>query len=396
MACYTTAFGVRKLDVWILKLRPDGTVEWQKTYGGDNIDLAYSIRQTKDGGYIVAGWTESFGAGWQDVWVLKLKPDGTVEWQETYGGGGSDEAYCIQETRDGGYIVAGCTTSFVEYGAIWVLKLRDDGAVEWQKTYEGGDIDWANSVQQTTDGGYIVAGWTYSSSSGQCDLLVLRLRPDGAVEWQKTYGGNGSDRANHIQQTSDGGYIVAGETQSFGAGGGDVWALKLRTDGTVEWQKTYGGVSWDLAHSVQQASDGGYMVAGETLSFGVGGGDVWVLKLGPDGAVEWQKTYGGIKWDGARFVQQTNDGGYIVTGATSSFGSKGGLLVLKLVPDGSMGSYCSFMGDTSISGKDSAATVKVSSVKAEDSNANPRDSSAMVRDTNVPANFLYQILEIKR
>jgi len=192
---------------------------WQKTFGGWYDDAAYSIKQTTDGGYIVAGWTESFGSGLKDVYILKLNSKGEVEWQKTFGGE------------------------------------KDDGA---------------NSIQQTKDGGYIIAGWTKSSGSGYEDFYILKLNSKGEVEWQKTFGGEKDDGANSIQQTKDGGYIVAGRTGSFGSGGYDACAIKLNSKGGVEWQKTFGGWYDDAAYSIKQTTDGGYIVAGWTKSFGSG------------------------------------------------------------------------------------------------------------------------------
>jgi hypothetical protein len=207
---------------------------WAKTYGGGDFDGADSIQQTTDGGYIVAGKTGSFGAGDGDIWVLKLNASGDVVWQKTYGGGGWDEAFSIQQTTDGGYIVAGTTGSFGAGGDDgWVLKLNASGDVVWQKTYGGKEWDEASSIQQTTDGGYIVAGTTGSFGAGGYDFWVLKLNASGDVVWQKTYGGGDHDEATSIQQTSDGGYIVAGWTKSFGAGGSDFWVLKLDASGDV-------------------------------------------------------------------------------------------------------------------------------------------------------------------
>src|SRR3989338_2297125 len=234
-----------------------------------------------------------------------------VGWAAIYGEVNAETAQTIRQTSDGGYIVAGETKSFDTAGKeiidSLVFKLRHDGTVEWQKTYGGDDWDEAISIQQTSDKGYIVAGMTGSFGAGEFDFLVLKLRPNGTVEWQKTYGGIKEEQARSIQQTSDGGYIVAGMTRSFGAGAYDFLVLKLRPNGTVEWQKTYGGDIEDWSASIRQTSDGGYIVAGMTTSFNTGGGDAWVLKLRPDGTVEWQKTYGGSDADWAFSIQQTSD-----------------------------------------------------------------------------------------
>lgn len=391
---WTDSFGTER-DIWVLKLKPDGTVEWQKTYGGDDSDEARSIQQTKDGGYIVAGATSSFVPRLDDLWVLKLKADGAIEWQKIYGGDDSDGASSIQQTSDGGYIVAGETSSF---GAgetdFWVLKLRPDGSIEWERTYGGDRWDVLSSIRQTRDGGYIVAGYTGSFVPGgqeTPDLWVLKLRPNGTVEWENIYGRDDWDSADSIQQTSDGGYIAAGETRSFGTADEDImdfWVLKLKPDGTIEWQKTYGGVHWDFARCIQQTNDGGYIVAGE-IEFSGRGNDAWVLKLRHDGTVEWQKTYGGDKSEGAHYIQQTRDGGYIVAGETESFGAGGvDFWILKLEPDGSIDPSCNFIKDTSISEKEGSASVRATR-SLRDSNASPRNSSATVRDTNVSADMLY-------
>jgi len=210
--------------------------QWAKTYGGSSSDYAYSIQQTSDGGYIVVGETWSFGAGSGDIWVLKLDANGTVVWQKTYGGSDYETAYSIQQTSDGGYIVAGETYSFgTGYFDIWVLKLDANGTVVWQKTYSKSSYETAYSIQQTSDGGYIVAGKTYSFLGGfYCEKFwVLKLDTNGNVVWQKIYGGKYDAVAKSIQQTNDGGYIVAGHTWSFGNGGYEFWVLKLDANGDI-------------------------------------------------------------------------------------------------------------------------------------------------------------------
>ncbi|OHB90348.1 MAG: hypothetical protein A3D89_04340 [Planctomycetes bacterium RIFCSPHIGHO2_02_FULL_52_58] len=366
---------------------PDG---WDATYGGFDYDRANSIHETRDGGYIVAGETRSFSVGRIDIWVLKLRPDGTVEWQKTYGGFDRESAESVQQARDGGYIVAGYTGSFgAGKGDVWILKLRADGTVEWQKTYGGANGDVAESVCETRDGGYIVAGWTRSFGAGKEDVWVLKLRADGTVEWQKTYGGVNVDEVRSIRQTNDSGYVVAGGTRSFGTKAFDVWVLKLRADGTVEWQKTYGGVNVDVSKSVQQTRDGGYIIAGYTMSFSIGEADIWVLKLRADGTIAWQKTYGGVEDDRANSVQQISDGRYIVAGNTGSFSAGShDIWVLKLNSNGSIDPSCEFMRDTSTLGINSNATMLDTTASVADSNANPQDSSAIISATDITTHIL--------
>lgn len=313
VAGYTTSFGAGRKDFWVLKLSPGGTVAWQKTYGGTDYDYANSIRQTSDGGYIVAGSTGSF----QGSWILKLDADGNAVWQKTYASV-YNVANSIRQTSDGGYVVLVDNNS--------VLKLFADGSVAWQKKY-GGTI---NSIEQTSDGGYILAGvvfefvnvWGY-------DVWIAKLNSDGTIAWQEGYGGRYDDGANSIQQTTDGGYVAAGWTTDS-SGFTYAWILKLNATGGVVWQQDYGVWAYDRADSVQQTNDGGYLVGGFKQS-----GNVGLLKLNPSGTVAWMKSYGGAATDQVYSVQQTNDGGIIVAGSTASFGA-GGLdfWVLKLASDG--------------------------------------------------------------
>jgi len=340
-AGYTTSFGAGDDDIYVLKLDSTGSFKWQKTFGGSSDDLAYSIQQTEDGGYIVAGWTYSSGAGGYDAYVLKLDSDGIFQWQKTFGGTGEDKAHSIQQTTDDGYIVAGWTySSGAGNGDVYVLKLDSDGNLEWEKPFGGSNEDGAYSIQQTTDRGYIVAGWTESFGAGNRDAYVIKLNSDGNLEWQKTFGGSNEDAAYSIQQTSDDGYIVAGWTKSSGAGGYDAYVLKLDSTGNLEWQKTFGrgNDDDDYAFSIQQTTDGGYVVAGETDSFGAGVYDTYVLKLDSAGNLEWQKTFGGSGHDYAYSIQQTTDGGYVVAGWTYSFASSddNDVYILKLDSNGDL------------------------------------------------------------
>jgi uncharacterized delta-60 repeat protein len=382
----TSSFGAGGYDFWVLKLKSDGTVAWRKAYGGGSWDLASSIQQTTDGGYVVAGYTESFGARRGDFWVLKLNGQGAVSWQKRYGGADWGCANSIQQTSDGSYIMTGRTNSFGAGNSdFWVLKLNSQGAVSWQKTYGGDEIDCANSIQQTSDDGYIVAGDTYSFGAGSGDFWVLKLKSDGTVSWQKRYGGTDSDLAESIQQTCDGGYIVAGYTGSLDTHW-DIYVLKLDSDGAVSWQKRYGGIDNDYAMSIQQTSDGGYIVAGTTGSFGAGDMDLWVLKLNSDGTVRWQKSYGGTYSDKAPSIQQTSDCGYIVAGYTDSFGA--GILdfwVLKLRSDGTIPfnpASSAQMADTNAVPVDTNCTVTDTTATVVDTSATVTDTNAVPVDTN--------------
>jgi hypothetical protein len=240
-------------DVWIIKLSSSGDVQWQKTIGGTADDYAYSIQSTSNGGCIIAGYTESHDGdvtgnhGAQDVWVAKLSSSGAIEWQKALGGINNDYAYCIQSTADGGYIVAGYTESnngdvAGNHGSqdAWIVKLSGNGTIQWQKTLGGTDNENARSIQPTSDGGYIVAGYTYSvngdvaGNHGNQDAWVLKLSSSGDIQWQKALGGTSSERAQSIQPTADGGYIVAGQTYSNNGnvtgnhGDSDAWVIKLK------------------------------------------------------------------------------------------------------------------------------------------------------------------------
>jgi uncharacterized delta-60 repeat protein len=376
----TSSFGTGAMDAWVMKLNSTGSAEWQKVYGGDNFDCACSVVQASDGGYIVAGYTASFGAGGYDFWVLKLDTTGSATWQKTYGTGDDEYALPVAQTSDGGYIVAGETRPLGGgLKDLLVLKLNSMGSVEWQKTYGGSASEWARSVVQTSDGGYAIAGYTNSFGAGGDDFWLLRLNSSGSIVWQKAYGGIYDDCGESMQQTSDGGYVVTGPTNLFG-GGGDLLVLKLNSTGSVDWQKTYGGSGADGAGSAVQTSDGGYIVAGYTASFGAGGYDFWVLKLNPTGGVAWQETLGGADYDEGYSVQQTSDGGYIVAGPTNSFGAGGGdAWVVKLGVDGDI------IWDTS-SGASTQTTGVVpsdSSATTSETLATPADTVATVQDSLV-------------
>jgi hypothetical protein len=254
---------------------------WSRTFGGSSDDRALPVQQTADGGYIVAGVAQSFGAGSWDFYLVKTNSLGDTLWTRTYGGSGSDVAYSVQQTTDGGYIVAGYTYSFGAGGGdFYLVKTNSLGDTLWTRTYGGSNSDQAQSVQQTADGGYIVAGYTSSFGAGLTDFYLVKTNSQGDTLWTRTYGGSSYERGYSVQQTADGGYIVAGITSSFGAGSVDFYLVKTNSLGDTLWTRTYGGGGADGASSVQQTADGGYIMAGYTYSFGAGLEDMWLVRVG--------------------------------------------------------------------------------------------------------------------
>jgi hypothetical protein len=258
-------------------------VQWQKTFGDSSYDKGYSVQQTADGGYIIAGDTSSFGAGlfFFDVYLIKTDQNGDLQWQKTLGGSDFDCGWSVEQTADGGYIIAGGTKSFGDpAGDAYLVKTDPNGNSQWQKAFGGSDYDHGWSAQQTADGGYIIAGVTESFGAGRRDAYLIKTDPNGNSQWEKTFGGSDWDWAYSVQQTSDDGYIITGETYSFGAGQNDVYLIKTDPNGDSQWEKTFGGISFEKGRSVQQTVDGGYIIAGETYSFSVGTYDVYLIKLG--------------------------------------------------------------------------------------------------------------------
>ena len=312
---------------------------WDRTYGGRSDDGASCLIQTTDGGYAVAGLTSSKGAGNADFWLIKLDHQGNMIWDRTYGGSGSDWARSLIQTTDGGYMVAGPTLS---KGAgksdFWVIKLDYQGNMIWDRTYGGSGSDWAWSLIQTTDSGYAVAGLTNSKGAGNVDFWVIKLDHQGNMVWDRTFGGSDDDGAYSLIQTTDGGYAVAGVTFAKGAGNADFWLIKLDHQGNMVWDRTYGGSNRDCANSLIQTTDGGYAVAGWTRSKGAGKSDFWMIKLDSQGNMVWDRTFGGSNDDGdPSSLIQTTDGGYAVAGATSSKGAgKSDFWVIKLDAQGNL------------------------------------------------------------
>ena len=311
VAGYTNSFNKSDSDAWLIKVDSNGYEEWNRTFGGKNSDGAYSIQQTADGGYIIAGYTCSFGSGKKDIWLIKTDSNGYEEWNRTFGGFNDEGAFSVQQTRDEGYIIAGYTCSFGSgYGDVWLVKTDSNGYEEWNRTFGGKDWDVGHSVQQTSDGGYIIAGYTCSFNIYSVpDAWLIKTDSSGVEKWDKRMGGKNRDQFFFIEKTSDGGYIAVGLTEPYTNSGYDAWLVKLNSMGGIKWSKRFGENGWNFAYSVQQTRDGGYIIAG---SIRYHDGKASLIKVDYRGREEW--VFKGKNNETAYSVQQTEDGGYVVTG----------------------------------------------------------------------------------
>lgn len=294
---------------------------WWRTYGGTGREQGYSVAQTLDGGHVIAGYTESFGAGYSDAYLVKTGSSGDTIWTRTYGGTGYDYGYSVQQTADSGYIISGRTPDGSGYCDVYIIRTNAAGDTMWTRTYGGTGKEYGNSVQLTSDGGFIIAGYTESFGAGPFDVYLIKTDAPGDTVWTRPYGGAGTDQGSSVVQTPGGGYVIAGWTDSYGAGNYDAYLVKTNASGDTMWTRTYGGADYDWGYSAQQTADSGYIIAGVTQSFGAGDRDVWLIKTDAYGDTQWTRTYGGASMDEGYFGAQTSDGGYIIAGLTFSFGA---------------------------------------------------------------------------
>ena len=308
----------------LIGLSVNAQITFQKAYGGLGDDNANSVWQTADGGFIIAGSTTSYGADTtnSDVYLFKTDSHGDTLWTRTYGGDSTDYGFSVQQTTDGGYIIVGSTNSFGAGNAdVYLIKTNSAGDTMWTKTYGGTNIDVGNYVRQTFDGGYIIAGYTMSYGAGNFDVYLIKTNSAGDTLWTRTYGGTFTDLGYSVQQTTDSGYIVTGYRNISIGGAYDAYLIKTNSIGDTMWTKSYGGTNNDEGYSVQQTTDGGYIIAGETQSFGIVGLQyVYLIHTNAVGDTLWTRIYGGIIVGNAQgnSVQQTTDGGYIIAGSTGT------------------------------------------------------------------------------
>jgi hypothetical protein len=370
MVRFTIVVGIYFLALHYLNAQP--AIQWQNAIGGSELDEAYSIKQCTDHGYIICGATLSsdgdipFNNGFIDYFLVKLHANGDKEWSKAFGGSDDDRGLTVCQTPDGGFLAAGFSKSndgdvstFLGERDAWLIKLDANGNLIWEKSFGGSKYDEIWSIESIPSGGYILAG-TSSSTDGDLagnisqyrDIWVIKISESGDIIWDKSYGGNSSDESRCIINTSDGGFILVGNTLSSDGditsnnGDFDIWVVKLDADGNLLWQDTYGTLSSDYGYEIMEVADG-YMVCGYVG--GIGGditnfngfGDAWLFKISKTGTLLWQKTFGGTDGDWGRDISIADDGNYLLTGTTKSrdgdvswYDGIQRMWVLKITPQG--------------------------------------------------------------
>jgi hypothetical protein len=309
--------------MYLVRTDFNGDTLWTRVFGGKEHESGTFIQETSDSGYIVLGTTKSIGAGSVDVYLIKINASGDTLWTNTYGGTGVDYGHCVRQTEDLGYIIAGTTDSYGRgLNDIYLIKSDASGDTLWTRQIGGEEYDWCKNIQQTYDKGYILVGSTKSFGAGDSDVYLIKTDSLGNTLWTKTYGGGNYDRGYSLVKTPKG-YIIAGATESFGAGDRDVYIIKTNLTGDTLWTKTLGGTGYDNANFIQKAYDDNYIIVGETQSYGDLESNIFLIKIDSGGNVYWTKTFGGPEYDNGNCVQQTSDKGYIITGSSKSYSASG-------------------------------------------------------------------------
>jgi hypothetical protein len=325
-------------DMTIMKVDETGNHLWTKTYGAGswNMEIAYGLTETTDGGFMICGGTDGFTGNDDDIWIIRLDENGDSIWSNTFGGSSLEYAHAVIQTNDDGFLIVGSTSSFGQGSDdVYLVKTDENGVEQWSKTYGTPSGDVAYSVQQTTDDGFIVAG----STNGYMDAYIIKTDVNGDSLWTRTFGGGPTDEFFSVKQTTDGGYITAGATMSTGAGNYDLWLMKLGANGEMTWDKTFGGEERDKGWSVVQSDDGGYLIVGSTESYAQAEEDegVYIVKTNASGDTLWTRSYGSPLNDGAHCAIQTDDGGYAVTGYTYVTGEQYNFYLIKTHGNGTVG-----------------------------------------------------------
>jgi hypothetical protein len=331
----TGSFGVGGDDVYLIKTDELGNLMWERIFGGPKNDVGNSVQQTKDGGYIILEFTYSFGAIGGKFYLVKTDSTGSQQWQKTLGGEYSNWGFSVRQTYDGGYILVGesvCFDGEIPEGAL-LIKTDSLGNIQWGKVFSGLKMAWGSSVALTHDSGYIITGRTWKP--GQTSVYLIKTDLNGNCRWEKIFTDEGEGYGASVQETTDGGYIVAGWVTTSAPGRKDIIVIKTDSFGNIQWREKFGDPGREWASSVKQTRDGGYIVVGITTTHDVGGGDIYLIKLNPLGKSQWFSTFGGSNADCGNSVLQTQDGGYVIAGETNSFGAgKTDVCLIKTDPEG--------------------------------------------------------------
>jgi hypothetical protein len=334
---YTESFGIGGQDIWLIKVDSEGNEIWNKTFGGSGDERPISVQETTDLGFMIAGHTNSYGQGNYDVWLIKTDIDGNKEWDKTYGTEKYEILHHGIQISDGFLLVGDYEFLGKNEQQAMIIKTDLDGNEVWIKKYGSSNTDeMGHRIRVTSDGDYIVTGYTGSyTSQGLLDVWLFKTDSDGNMLWNKTVSGSGVDYGLGIIETSDYGYLISGLTNSYGAGFDDAWLIKTDSNGDIIWKNTYGGSKGEWALVVQQTTDGGFAFIGRTSSYGAGDIDCWLVKTDSNGKELWNTTFGGDQREENACFQQTIDGGYIVVGETKSFGAgKYDILLIKTDENG--------------------------------------------------------------
>lgn len=327
------------MDIYIVKTNNNGDIEWTKTYGGNKPEYSFNILQATDAsGYFIIGYTQSFGSGDYDSWLLKIDNSGDTLWTKRYGTWGNDQGKEIIPTSDGNYVIAGYSNSatYPDYQS-YLIKINPSGNILWEKYYGGSNMEIGNSVKQCPDGGYVMFGQTFSYGAGGGDAYMVKTNASGDLLWTKTFGGAQNDEGICIVSNSDNTFALCIRDSSSVGKDIEVQIIKTDANGDIIWDKKYGGTEKDTDKMIQATSDGGYIVAAISRSFGWNLPDMWILKLSSNGDTLWTRNYGGNDNEHCYAVRETADGGYIAVGKTESSSSTNGIMFLKLNSLGKLG-----------------------------------------------------------
>ncbi len=326
-------------DMYIVKTNGVGDILWTKQYGGVKPEYPNSMVATDDGGFLICGYTASYGAGSNDAWIVKLNSSGDMVWNKTYGGPGNDEGKEIIRASDGNYVFVGRSNYSGGANYDGFLKKIDPAGNEiWTKYYGGSAYETLRSLKQCSDGGFIAIGQTFTYGNGSPgDIYLVRTTPGGDMTWYKTYGGAMEDDGNFVLANNDGSFTFTSETTSFGAGDFDVQATKVDASGNIIWNKYYGGDKKDVSKTIRPTTDGGYIIGAISRSFGWINPDMWLVKINANGDQIWDKHFGSWYHDHCYSALPTTDGGYALVGHQVDAGGLYHIFFVKTDANGVVG-----------------------------------------------------------